>query len=86
MMPPSEDVTKPVGHWNKTVIRIDHKENKGTVEFNGKTVAEFPVRGEQWEKLIEGSKYENWVQFAIERRGHIALQDHVNKVWIQELY
>lgn len=80
MVPPSEDVTKPVGEWNETLIRIDHEENRGTVTLNGKQIVEFPLHGEAWDQMKENSKFKEWADFGKHRTGHIALQDHSDKV------
>lgn len=85
MVPPSEDVTKPAGEWNETVIRIDHEENRGTVTMNGTKITEFPLHGEEWEKLVENSKFSDWEDFGKYKTGHIALQDHSDKVWFRNI-
>ncbi|HKL35274.1 MAG TPA: DUF1080 domain-containing protein [Salegentibacter sp.] len=85
MMPPSEDKTRNAGEWNKTVIRINHDTNKGSVRLNGTLVNEFAVHGEEWRKLVENSKFKDWENFGEEREGHIALQDHSDKVWFRNI-
>lgn len=80
MVAPTKDVTKPAGEWNTTVIRIDHENNLGTVITNGTKVTEFPVHGEEWDKMVENSKFKDWEQFGKSRSGHIALQDHDDRV------
>lgn len=85
MVPPSQDVTKTAGEWNSTVIRINHEENKGTVTTNGTKVTEFPLHGEEWEKLVENSKFSDWEHFGKNKTGHIALQDHDDKVWFRNI-
>ena len=85
MVPPSEDVTKPVGEWNETVIRINHKENLGSVTMNGTKIVEFALHGEEWDKLKENSKFKDWTEFGKYHSGHIALQDHGDKVWFKNI-
>lgn len=85
MVPPAKDVTKPVGEWNKTVITIDHNANKGTVFMNGEKINEFPVHGEEWDKMVANSKFKDWESFGKYRTGHIALQDHDDKVWYRNI-
>ena len=85
MVPPSEDATKPAGEWNKETIYINHEENKGWVELNGTRVTEFPVHGEEWEEMVKKSKFSEWEGFGANRSGHIALQDHDDKVWYRNI-
>lgn len=85
MVPPAKDLTKPAGEWNKTVITIDHKANKGTVFMNGEKINEFPVHGEEWDKMVAKSKFKDWEDFGKYRSGHIALQDHGDKVWYRNI-
>ncbi len=85
MVPASKDVTKPVGEWNNVIIRIDHEANLGSVTLNGEKITEFPVHGEEWDKMVEGSKFKGWEDFGKHRTGHIALQDHDDKVWYRNI-
>ena len=80
MVPPKEDVTMPVGEWNKVEITIDHEKNQGTVTMNGTEIEQFPLQGEEWDKMVENSKFKGWEGFAENKTGHIALQDHGNQV------
>jgi hypothetical protein len=85
MMPPSENKTRNAGEWNNTVIRINHETNKGSVRLNGTLINEFPVHGEEWSNLVENSKFKDWEDFGQNREGHIALQDHGDKVWFRNI-
>ncbi|GHA42129.1 glycosyl hydrolase [Salinimicrobium marinum] len=77
---PTEDVTNPAGEWNEMTISINYDENRGTVSMNGTQVNEFPLHGEEWDKMVENSKFSDWEDFGKHRTGHIALQDHGDKV------
>ena len=85
MVAPSEDVTKPVGEWNSVILKIDHKNNEGSVTQNGVKIVEFPVEGEGWEKLVKNSKFADWEHFGKSKSGHIALQDHGHEVWFRNI-
>src|SRR5690606_3501297 len=85
LVPPSNDVTKPAGEWNQTIIRIDHEANRGTVTLNGTLVTQFPLHGEEWENLVSDSKFRDWDDFGKNKTGHIALQDHDDKVWFKNI-
>ena len=85
MVAPTKDVTNPAGEWNKQVIHIDHKENKGWVMLNGVKITEFPVNGEEWKNMVKNSKFSQWEDFATSNSGYIALQDHDDKVWFRNI-
>lgn len=85
MVPPSKDVTKAAGEWNKMLIRINHEENKGSVEMNGTLVTEFALHGDTWNEMVNNSKFKDWENFGKTRKGHIALQDHGDKVWYRNI-
>ncbi len=76
LVPPSKDVTKPIGEWNTCVITIDYAKNQGSSVLNGVEVATFPVRGEELDTLLKGSKFDGWEGFGKYNTGKIALQDH----------
>lgn len=77
---PTEDVTNPAGEWNAMTIKIDYEENLGTITLNGTQINEFAVHGEDWDAMVEKSKFSDWEHFGKERTGHIALQDHNDQV------
>lgn len=76
MVSPSKDVSKPVGEWNHYLITVNHKLNEGSVVMNGELISEFPVHGEEWDKMVANSKFATWEAFGKSRTGKIALQDH----------
>lgn len=80
MVAPSTDVSKPAGEWNTYVIRIDRKENRGSVIHNGTLITEFPLSGEGWNTMVANSKFADWEEFGKYNKGKIALQDHSDKV------
>lgn len=80
-----EDVANKAGEWNHFLIRIDHKNNSGTVVLNKNEVAKFPVNGEEWNALVEKSKFKDWEGFGITQKGHIGLQDHAHGVWFRSI-
>ena len=80
MVDPTEDVTNPAGEWNTMVITVNHKEQKGSVELNGKKTVEFPVGNEMWNVMVSKSKFANWEHFGKYVSGKIGVQDHGNQV------
>lgn len=85
LVQPSSDVCKPAGEWNKCVLKIDHKSNKGRVKLNGTVIVEFDVHGEKWDAMVAKSKFKNWKGFGKYHTGHIGLQDHSDKVWYRNI-
>ncbi|MDB5453305.1 MAG: hypothetical protein JWO33_1883 [Caulobacteraceae bacterium] len=80
---PKEGAVRPVGEWNQARIVL----RKGHVEhwLNGQKVAESSYGDAAWRKLIAGSKFKDMPLFGRVPVGHIALQDHGNKVWFRNI-
>lgn len=74
---------KPVGEWN--TAKIIKKDGKLTLILNGKVTAETTMGTDDWKKLIAGSKFKTWDGFGAFAKGHIALQDHGDKVWYRNI-
>ena len=73
----------PAGEWNK--IRIVSKD--GHVQFyqNGYEVVNFQMHNQEWLDRIKNSKFRDMPDFGLAKKGHIALQDHGDKVWYRNL-
>lgn len=82
---PEKDLMHKAGEWNHFLIRIDHKNNQGSVSLNGKEIVSYPVNGEAWEALVNDSKFKGWENFGTQRKGHIGLQDHAHGVWFRNI-
>jgi hypothetical protein len=80
---PKAGVVRPVGQWNtaRVVLRKGHLEHW----LNGVKVAESSYGDEAWKKMVAGSKFKAWPQFGLSSNGHIALQDHGNRVWYRNI-
>jgi hypothetical protein len=76
VVPPSKDVLKPVGEWNK--ITIIAKGRKVTIELNGTKIvdADLDEHKDKFEKH-PGLKAE---------KGHLGLQSHDGRVEFRNLY
>ncbi len=81
---PTKFVTvNPVGEWNRVRLVV----NKGHLEqwLNGYKVVETDLWTPEWDALVAGSKFKDMASFGKGRKGHIALQDHGDKVWFRNI-
>ena len=80
---PSADVTRPVGEWNEARIvrRGDHVEHW----LNGTRIVEYELGAEEWKALVADTKFARWPDYGAHHEGHIALQDHGDRVWYRNL-
>lgn len=85
MIAPSEKAVNPSGEWNLCEISINHITNEGSVTLNGVNIVNFPVHGEGWNALVANSKFKDWEGFGQYPTGHIALQDHGDRVWYRNI-
>ncbi len=72
---PAKDIN-PAGEWNLCVLEVNQTDNLARVTMNKKTTISFPLHGDEWEKMVENSKFKGWEGFGKFRTGHIGLQDH----------
>ncbi len=81
--PITPNAAKSAGEWNKARLII----SKGHAEhyLNGKKIADYPTSGPEWDKMVADSKFKNWEGFGKYPVGHIALQDHGDKVWFRNI-
>lgn len=79
----SKETVKPAGQWNTAKIIS----NKGKYEFwlNGYKAVAFTMHDAQWDALVAGSKFKNMPDFGKATKGHIALQDHGDRVWYKNI-
>lgn len=79
----STETVKPAGQWNHVRLIA----NAGNYEFwlNGTKVVTFTMHTPEWNQLVAGSKFKDFPDFAKARKGHLALQDHGDKVWFRNI-
>ncbi len=75
---PEADVVRPIGEWNAVRLVV----NDGHVEhwLNGRKIVEYVIGSDDWNQRVAESKFADWEHFAKYRQGHIALQDHTDRV------
>ena len=80
---PSRDASRPIGEWNTGKILI----NKGKVEhwLNGEKVVQYDMNSDEWKSKVAGSKFKEWAEFGLARKGHLALQQHGAKIAFKNL-
>ena len=74
---------KPAGQWNS--IRIVSNQGKVTFWLNGYQVVNFTMFDKSWQERIAKSKFKDMPGFGQFKKGHIALQDHGDKVWFKNM-
>lgn len=74
---------KPAGQWNHVRIIV----NNGHLEhwLNGRKVVETEMWTEEWKTMFANSKFKDMPGFGAARNGHIALQDHGDRVWFRNI-
>lgn len=80
---PPEDVTRPVGEWNEA--RIVRRGSRVEHWLNGARIVEYEIGSDEWDALVADTKFAQWPDFGAHHEGHIALQDHGDRVWFRNL-
>ncbi len=78
LYPAPRDLTLPTGRFNQA--RIVAQGNKVEHWLNGVKVCAYEVNSEEWNKKVAESKFKTLPRYGREPKGHIALQDHGDKV------
>jgi hypothetical protein len=76
--PAAEGVVRPAGEWNQVRLIVDgtHVEHW----MNGVKVVEYELWSDDWERRVRDSKFVEWPEYGRAKAGHIALQDHGDRV------
>lgn len=79
----NKETVKPAGQWNTAKLIS----NKGKYEFwlNGNKAVEFTMHDAQWDQMVAASKFKTMPDFGKASKGHLALQDHGDKVWFKNI-
>jgi len=83
LIPSSKEMAKPPMEWN----HVEIKSINGKLDFflNGQNVVSVQMWGDEWKKLILGSKFKDMEGFGTYKLGKIGLQDHGNDVWFKNI-
>lgn len=81
--PPAEKPKCPPNEWHNARIRIKN----GVLQhfLNGVKTAETHIDDDHWKEMIAASKFKQWPGFGLEKKGHLALQDHGDDVWYRNI-
>lgn len=74
---------KPAGEWNSVVLKV----KSGHVQcwLNDKKVQDYQLGSAAWKELVAKSKFAAMPGYGAFRSGHIALQDHGDRVWFRNI-
>jgi hypothetical protein len=83
MHAPSADVTRPAGEWNQAKILVQgpHVEHW----LNGTKIVAYELWTDDWQRLVEGCKWKERPHYGRRPSGHLALQDHGDRVAFRNL-
>jgi len=75
----------PAGEWNTCVIKVN--DGNATISMNGTEVVKYTHWTDEWDELVENSKFKNFPGFTegIAKEGYIGLQDHGYTVWFKNV-
>ena len=79
----TKETVKPAGEWNVAEIRLLN--GKLDLFLNGENNVSIMMWDDNWKKLVAGSKFKQWKDFATFKKGKICLQDHDNQVWYRNI-
>ena len=76
-------VMKPLDEYNQGKIVV----NDGHVEhwLNGKKVVEYDLWTDAWKQQVAQTKFKDMPGYGTSKEGHIALQDHQDRVWFRNV-
>lgn len=83
MHAPTSITSNPVGEFNLSRIRVE--DGHVTHWLNGEKVVEYDLWTTEWQALIDAGKWDDYPDYGKARSGHLALQDHGNKIWFKNI-
>jgi len=80
---PAFPLEKKPGEWNYATIRVQN--GNVTYTLNNRVTADYTLWSPQWEELVQKSKFKAMPGYGKMKKGHIALQDHGDRVWFRNI-
>jgi len=83
LIPAPADKPFRSGFFNTAMVVVEgnHVEHW----LNGVKIVEYERNNEEWNQLVQTSKYKDWPNFGNAGEGLILLQDHGDEVWFQNI-
>ena len=76
--PPRWDVAAPADSWNRSRLMVQG--DKVEHWLNGVLIVEYFLDSDDWRRRVQDSKFRGMPDYGSRSRGHVALQDHGEKV------
>jgi hypothetical protein len=83
LYPAPAGIVRPAGEWNQ--VRLLAKGHHVEHWLNGVKVVEYELESPDWEAKVAASKFKQWPGYGRALKGHIALQDHGDRVWYRSI-
>lgn len=83
MISPSKVTVKKAGEWNK--VKLIVKKNQVKHFLNDVLIVQYSLFDKKWEAMVSKSKFKDWKGFGKYKNGHIALQDHGDRVFFRNI-
>ncbi len=83
LIPAPADKPFRSGFFNTAMVVVEgnHVEHW----LNGVKIVEYERNNEEWNQLVQTSKYKDWANFGNAEEGLLLLQDHGDEVWFQNI-
>jgi hypothetical protein len=83
MYPPLVQPYKPLGEWNQLFLVVEG--NNVTQILNGSVVVKYEKYSDEWKKLRNSGKWNDYPDWGKFDQGYISLQNHGTKVWYRSI-